>query len=147
MSQSNGIGATQDTQQEASTVATPAGKEASSVDPSLSTPASALGSGSGSSPTPNNASPTARAQQGSTSPSAADADAMSVKQLIQQRTSSSAVSAARCIVCGSAKSMSGPVGNCMLPSVARVLCKEVTACTCFALSIKGLCAESQPVQA
>ena len=93
MSRTNGIGPTQDTQREASTVATPAGNEASSMDPSVGTPASALGSGSGSSPTPDDASPAARAQQGGTSSNAADADAVSVKQLIQQRSSSSAVSA------------------------------------------------------
>lgn len=91
--QPNGI-ASPDTQQEASTVATPAGKEASSVDPSLGTPASALCGDSGSSPTPDNPSPAAGAQQGGTSSSAADADAVSVKQLIQRRSSSSTVSIA-----------------------------------------------------
>ena len=88
MSQPNG--SNQDTQQEASTVATPAGKEASSADPSLDTPASGLGNGY--SPTPGNAGPTSGTQQGDTNSSVADADAISVKQLIQQRSLSSAVS-------------------------------------------------------
>lgn len=94
MSQTNGVASPKDTQQEASTVATPAGKEASSVDPSLGTPASALRGDSRSSPTPDNASPIAGAQQGDTSSSAEDADAVSVKQLIQRRSSSTTVSTA-----------------------------------------------------
>ena len=118
----NGTGSTQNTQQAASTVATPAGKEASNVDPILGTPPSALDSGNGSSPTPVNASATAGAQQGGTSSSTADADAVSVKHLIQQRSSSDTVSAARCTVYSLMYNITNQVGSCISASVNRVLC-------------------------
>lgn len=119
MSQANGTVSTQDTQQAASTVATPAGKEASSVEPSLGTPAPASG---GSFPTPDNASPTAGSQQGGTNSSTADVDAVSVKQLIQQRSSSDTVSAALCIVCSLMYIITNQVGSFIPASVIRVLC-------------------------
>ncbi|KAL3148972.1 hypothetical protein ABBQ32_001828 [Trebouxia sp. C0010 RCD-2024] len=86
MSQTNGIGSPTDTEQESSTVRTPAGKEASTTEPYVDTPASALANGS--SPIPDNASPAAETQPAGSDSSSADADAVSVKQLIQRRSPS-----------------------------------------------------------
>lgn len=92
MSQTNGIGSPTDTEQESSTVRTPAGKEASTTEPYVDTPASALANGS--SPIPDNASPAAETQPAGSDSSSADADAVSVKQLIQRRSPSGTVSEA-----------------------------------------------------
>ncbi|KAL3133407.1 hypothetical protein ABBQ38_007275 [Trebouxia sp. C0009 RCD-2024] len=84
VSQTNGISSTTETEPESSTVTTPAGKEASTTDPNVDTPASALANGS--SPIPADASPAAGTQPAGSDSSSADADAVSVKQLIQRHS-------------------------------------------------------------
>ena len=89
-SQSDDKASGQHPQQEASTVATPAGKEASNVNLTLDTPSSDLANGS--QPTSDSADGTISKQQADTAPDAANAEAVSVKQLIQWRSSGAAVS-------------------------------------------------------
>ena len=89
-SQSNGKASGQLPQQEANTVGTPAGKEASNVNLTLGTPSSDLADGS--SPTSDHADGPTTTQQAESPPNAADAEAVSVKHLIQRQSSHVAVS-------------------------------------------------------